>query len=542
MSRNPILSLILTRLPLYILEWLLTVFAWLQLHILAAKGALDAQQNRKKKKKKHHKKKKKIDDTGSSPPLTPPPLDAAEPPLESILFEANEQHRKEFEEFLRSVKDIKDVTNWLKHFSKGTTKKIAIVKISRRILETDYGVQQAGSSLAYMFKFGLYPIAVHGGFNELTKSPCSDVLARRREYSSRLKEAIRRAGVGAAILTPDVCKVEPVISSSSTPSKGGGYVSVVEEAGGGLEMRVKDLDYARLTDILERGKIPIWDGVATTKDGAEVPLNGDVTTVELARLLQPFRIIFACNDGGILDKDHKAIPVVYMDQDYQDLMEAEWVSQRRKIQLLQLKRIVEVVPCSTTVVVTSMDSVAHQLLYPRLASETIVKRRQDNVVHLIEDLDQLDTDELRNLIEDSFGRPLSFDYFQHLRKSLYRIYLCIGAEGEYNGCAIVTQGEVLNFQYLCKFCVRKAAQGLGLGDLLWRCLQRDVERLYWRSRNNNSLNGWYYARCQGSFRTNEHFTVFWYGDDKYEDGLTLIEDAIKKPTTVLPLPSTVQDA
>lgn len=50
------------------------------------------------------------------------------------------------------------------------------------------------------------------------------------------------------------------------------------------------------------GKIPIWDGVAMTEDGVEMPLNGDVTTVELARLLQPFKIIFACNDGGILDK------------------------------------------------------------------------------------------------------------------------------------------------------------------------------------------------------------------------------------------------
>lgn len=46
-------------------------------------------------------------------------------------------------------------------------------------------------------------------------------------------------------------------------------------------------------------------------------MNGDVTTVELAHLLQPFRIIFACNDGGILDKDNKAIPVVYMDKDYE---------------------------------------------------------------------------------------------------------------------------------------------------------------------------------------------------------------------------------
>lgn len=104
-------------------------------------------------------------------------------------------------------------------------------------------------------------------------------------------------------------------------------------------------------------------------------------------------------------------------------------------------------------------------------------------------------------------------------------------DGEYNGCAVITHGlqwdanisdsdsdyhppqpisthkqkevdtdndnssvstddDSYKFYYLCKFCVRKAAQGLGLGDLLWRSLQRDIERLYWRSRTNNPLNAW----------------------------------------------------
>jgi hypothetical protein len=43
---------------------------------------------------------------------------------ESILFESNEQHRREFEDFLRSVKDIKDVHNWLKNFSNEAPRKV----------------------------------------------------------------------------------------------------------------------------------------------------------------------------------------------------------------------------------------------------------------------------------------------------------------------------------------------------------------------------------------------------------------------------------
>jgi len=444
-----------------------------------------------------------------------------------------------------------------------------------------------------------------------------------------------------------------------------------------LGFQVNSIDADRLTAYLEKGKIPIWDGVAVTVNGHnEIPLNGDVTTVELAHLLQPYRIIFACNDGGILDKDNKAIPVVYMDRDYDELMSASWVSQRRKIQVLQLKRIVSVVPPSCTVVVTAIDAVTHQLMYPRLANETIIKRAEENHVHVIEDVNKVDKEKLSQLIEDSFGRPLAEGYLDNLNDNLYRIYLITGMDGEYNGCAVIMRGaewdphtesytyrrqhdsdsdsshlsphyrptntyhpldshdndsdphvihrilenrrrlnraespthnpnnlnnhnhnshnhtdtnapqhrdnsptrdphhssdsltkstdshdsqppgfqiptielcdaastnssvidETHKFYYLCKFCVRKAAQGAGLGDLLWRSLQRDIDRLYWRSRTTNPLNSWYYARCQGSFRADSHFTVFWYGDDRFVAGAGLIEDALDRPLTI-PVPT-----
>eukprot|EP00026_Physarum_polycephalum_P003065 Phypoly_transcript_03074.p1 GENE.Phypoly_transcript_03074~~Phypoly_transcript_03074.p1 ORF type:complete len:772 (+),score=146.02 Phypoly_transcript_03074:298-2316(+) len=612
---------------------------------------------------------------------------------DDILFEANNQHRREFEDFLRSVKDIKDVHNWLKNFSNEAPKKVAIVKISRRILENDYGTAQAASALSFMFKFGLFPIVVHGGWNELSRDTISEVVARRKSFSHRLKAEIRKCGVGAAILTPDVCSVEPAINPSTNPFKEKrmtkstslGLITAVGEGRraslhmeGGLGFQVNNIDSDRLIAYLEKGKIPIWDGVATTVHGAEIPLNGDVTTVELAHLLHPFRIIFACNDGGVLDKDNKAIPVVYMDKDYDELMSASWVSQRRKIQLLQLKRIVSVVPSSCTVVVTAIDAVTHQLMYPRLANETIIKRAEENHVHVIDNVNMIDKEKLKQLIEDSFGRPLADGYLDNLNDNLYRIYLITGMDGEYNGCAVIMRGvewdangelhvrepnsdsesphhlsphyrptqshdpqdadsdphviqrilenrrrnglqrsesptsrerdrsesptnpnhqhsesptqlsegsthrsespnpanpsdnlsksgdslenrqdsfqipsielcdgdstnssameELNKFYYLCKFCVRKAAQGAGLGDLLWRSLQRDIDKLYWRSRTNNPLNAWYYARCQGSFRTNAHFTVFWYGDDRFADGAALIEDALARSLTILPVP------
>ncbi|KAK5576931.1 hypothetical protein RB653_001868 [Dictyostelium firmibasis] len=465
---------------------------------------------------------------------------------DTLRFEANQQSKKEFEDFLRSVKDIKDVHNWLRNFSGSASKKIAIVKISRRILDTPYGIECAASSLCFMYKFGLYPVVIHGGMNDISKLPISQVVQERRMRSALLKEAIKKNGVGCSVLTPDICEIEPFIQPEGNGDTSSDLSGDEVEFGqndilpsGGLSMKIDSFDYDILTQVLDKGKIPVWDSVCESTDGVDIPINSDITTFELAKRIQPYKILFACNDGGILDSDHKAIPVVYMDQDYHTLIEADHTTNRRRVQLKQMKRIVENLPSSTTVVVTSIENVTHQLLFPRLANGTIIKKSEDNKVLIFDNSNyhNIDMDRLKELIENSFGKMLSTDYFDYLKDSLYRLYLCVSSDGEYNGCAIVTFKEPDYIPYLCKFCVKKSAQGLGLGDLIWRSLQRDNEKLYWRSRNSNPLNPWYFQRCQGSFRADESFTIFWYGDDKFEDGSFLVETALSKPVTIIPNPT-----
>lgn len=54
-----------------------------------------------------------------------------------------------------------------------------------------------------------------------------------------------------------------------------------------------------------------------------------------------------------------------------------------------------------------------------MANETIVKRAEENVVHVIEDIDKVDQEQLQSLIEDSFGRPLAAGYLENLKTDLY---------------------------------------------------------------------------------------------------------------------------
>lgn len=67
------------------------------------------------------------------------------------------------------------------------------------------------------------------------------------------------------------------------------------------------------------------------------------------------------------------------------------------------------------------------------------------------------------------------------------LYLCV----RYNAAAILTLEPVLGgTPYLDKFVVSSSRQGQGSGQMLWECLRRDLQMLFWRSRVTNPINPW----------------------------------------------------
>ena len=59
-----------------------------------------------------------------------------------------------------------------------------------------------------------------------------------------------------------------------------------------------------------------------------------------------------------------------------------------------------------------------------------------------------------------------------------------------------------------KFAVTSQAQGEGLGGALWARLLEENPKLFWRSRNKNPINNWYFQQADGSHK-DDTWTVFW---------------------------------
>jgi acetylglutamate kinase len=87
--------------------------------------------------------------------------------------------------------------------------------------------------------------------------------------------------------------------------------------------------------------------------------------------------------------------------------------------------------------------------------------------------------------------------------------------------------------YLDKIGVTEEAQGEGLGGSIWLRMKDENPKLFWRSRVENPINGWYFEEAQGSFRQGK-WVVFWYGMESFEEMKQCVDMALDMPETLLP--------
>lgn len=192
-------------------------------------------------------------------------------------------------------------------------------------------------------------------------------------------------------------------------------------------------------------------------------------------------------------------------------LEVEWLARARSF----LELLWSDTGTPTTVTIASPLSLLRELFTVR-GEGTLIRMGADLRWH--SSFVELDTGRLESLLVESFGRPISGDFFQ-------REPLEIHLEKSYRGVALLEAG--LKVPYLSKFAVLPEARGEGLGQELWWQLARRHPSLYWRSRPDNPANAWYRAVCDGMQRT-DAWTVFWRGVPR-EDLSALIEDAVRRP-------------
>jgi acetylglutamate kinase len=183
-----------------------------------------------------------------------------------------------------------------------------------------------------------------------------------------------------------------------------------------------------------------------------------------------------------------------------DLLAGDVLPAGQRDLLRDARALIDAASHPMTVAVTSPLDLLRELFTVRGAG-TLIRRGVQVTAH--DSLDAVDRARLHGLIEASFGRTLSADFWS---RPLLRIFIA----GDYRGAAVVSPSP--HGAYLSKLAVGAPARGEGIGRDLWRALVRDYPRLTWRSRARNPIAPWYQEQCDGMVKLGD-WNVYWRGLD-----------------------------
>lgn len=422
---------------------------------------------------------------------------------------------------LSNMASAREVQLYLKRFSQVDATRFAMVKVGGAVLRDD--LSALVSSLSFLQQVGLTPIVIHGAGPQLDEAMAAagiekklinglrytsaDVLAVVRhvfqEENLRLVEALQAEGVRATSILSGVFEC-----------------TFLGRRKYGLVGKVSKVHTLAIEAAIAVGSIPVIASLGETASGQIVNVNADWAANELVKKLQPYKIIFLTGTGGLLDARGKLIDSINLSTEYEELMRQPWLHSGMRVKIEQIHDLLMQLPPSSSLSITRPDEMTKELFTHR-GSGTLVRRGERIVTH--SSWKKIDTGRLRTLIESSFGRTLSADYFE--KTTPYRVY----CSEHYRAAIVLTKAH--GIPYMDKFVVSDDAQGEGLGRAIWQVMQAENPQLYWRSRRGNAINEFYFANADGAAK-NDQWTVFWYGITDWDTIREAVDRARATPTTV----------
>lgn len=437
-------------------------------------------------------------------------------------MDAHKQTRQTIVRLLSSMGSAKEITQYLKRFSQLDAKRFAVVKVGGAVLRDD--LDALTSSLAFLQQVGLTPIVVHGAGPQLDAELAGAGIVKQTVDGLRVTSPQALAVVRRVFHAQNLQLVAALrdVDVRATSIVSGVFESVfLDREKFGLVGKVTNVHLAPIESSLDAGSIPVIASMGETADGQILNVNADFAANELVRALQPYKIVFLTETGGLLDGGGKIIDSINLSSEYEHLMTQPWLHSGMRLKIEQIKQLLDTLPPTSSVSITRPSELAKEL-FTHKGSGTLVKRGEK--VQTFTAWNAIDLPRLRSLIESSFGRKLVDDYFA--RTELYRAYV----SENYRAAIILTQES--EGIYLDKFAVLDDAQGEGLGRAVWLEMREQNPRVFWRSRNANVVNDFYFAESDGCYRVNG-WKMFWYGISDFDEVRRCVEHAHSRPATLI---------
>ena len=400
--------------------------------------------------------------------------------------------------FFEEIGASREAEMYLKLFQKGEPQRFAVIELTSDI--SSLSLHILSLQLAFLSSLDLYPVIVHG-------VSLADQKRKQGKFIHWLDGLTKRKPLPER---DEICKASEMTLALNETLVSSLNVNDVEAAGlvGGIFHRDENdhihVHTAQISKSIRKDTLPIVAAMSSQEPICKEKINSSPlrlfdATKALVEKLKPRKIIKIREFGSLRSSNNSPIEYVNLKLHKEQFMNSDMMLKEDKRIISESALLLERLPNRTIVEICSASNLLRELFTQKGAGTLIKAGRSIKIYDSLEDLSSV---RLRALIQKAFGRSLIRSYFTKQKEKFKTIIV----DPDYKGAVIVKEVEGLN--YLDKFAVRPEARGEGIATDLWQMLLHHHDSFFWRSRPDNSINGWYFEKASGCVKTDKWF-VFW---------------------------------
>lgn len=261
-------------------------------------------------------------------------------------------------------------------------------------------LQTLSSALAFLNHVGLYPVVVHGAGPQLNRILEDSGVEPQFEEGIRVTDPKTLGIARALFLEENLRLVEELerLGVRARPITSGVFTAdYLNKEKYDLVGKITSVDKKPIEAAIQAGCLPILTSMAESTSGQVLNVNADVAAGELARALQPLKIVYLSEKGGLFNGDTKEkISAINLDEEYDHLMTQWWVRHGTRLKIKEMRELLMDLPKTSSVAIIHPADLQKELFTDSGAGTLI---RRGNKVHTAEKIsDFANQDKLKEVL------------------------------------------------------------------------------------------------------------------------------------------------
>ncbi|PPQ96704.1 hypothetical protein CVT26_010256 [Gymnopilus dilepis] len=426
---------------------------------------------------------------------------------------------------LYSIGTKREVERYLRIFSSAShpshPAKFAVIKVGGAVLGE---LEELALSLSFLYRVGLYPVVLHGAGPQLNDIMDQEGVIPNYIDGIRVTDA-KTLQIARRVFLEENLKLVGALEALGTrarPITSGVFsASYLDKDKYGLVGKITKVDKRPIEASIRAGALPILTSLAESADGQILNVNADIAAGELAKELEPMKIVFLNDKGGLFHGvTGEKLDVINLDEEYDTLMKEPWVKYGTKLKLREFKELLDHLPRSSSVAVISASSLQKEL-FTDSGAGTLIRRGYKLFKH--NSIDSIGADRFRQVIHDRDPEVLAgyqsvTGVLNELKNTPYTIY----GDEPLDVLAVVSHppGEV---PVMTKLLPSRTGLLNNVLDNVFNAIKKDHRKLFWTAQVDDENRGWHFEHADGSF-TRAGKSLFWYGVQDVAEVERIVKD------------------